>query len=536
MTTIETQVVVIGGGATGTGILRDLALRGINAVLVEQADLAHGTSSRFHGLLHSGARYAVKDNEAARECLQENMILRRIAPNCVEVTGGLFVQLQDDDPEYTIKWLEGCAKAGIETSEIAVDEVLKQNPSLNKDMVRAFSVPDCNVDGFRVVWGNVNSARHHGAKVMTYCKVNALQQVNGRVSGVEVTHQLTGEKILIACELVINAAGAWAGEIARLAQFELPVIKDKGTLLAFNHRVFNRVINRLRAPGDGDIFVPHGTITILGTTSGIVDDPGCTKPGYSEVTELLKIGSELLPDIANCRLIRAFAGVRPLYQGSSAGSHDGRTVTRNFALIDHSQTDNLQGMISIVGGKFTTYRLMAEKTVDLAAQILKVSIPCRTAIEPLTTAVSEELLNRGRKVFGFVAAKKAAERLGDNFTDVVTAAEKDPDQRQMYCECELVTMAELKSVAASGDCHTLGDLRRKTRLGMGTCQGTFCGYRSLGVLNAHTKFADDHKAYLGSFLQRRWQGIRPVLWGEQLREAQLSTGIYSALFTMERMK
>jgi len=104
----ETQIVVIGGGATGTGILRDLAMRGFDAILVEKSDLSTGTTGRYHGLLHSGGRYVVRDTETARECMEENIILRRIMPNCIEDTGGFFVQTQLDDPEYAQNFLEGC--------------------------------------------------------------------------------------------------------------------------------------------------------------------------------------------------------------------------------------------------------------------------------------------------------------------------------------------------------------------------------------------------------------------------------------------
>lgn len=533
-TTYETEVVVIGGGATGTGILRDLALRGIPAILVEQASLAYGTSSRFHGLLHSGARYAVKDNDAARECIEENRILCKIADNCIEPTGGLFVQVEGDDPNYVDNWITSCKRAGIDTKEKDVRELLNENPALSQKVVRAFQVADCTVDGFRVIWGNVNSARHYGAKIITRNKVTTVLQSNGSITGVELTNQFTGDKHLISCQMVINAAGAWAGEIAALAGLDFKVIKDKGTLLAFNHRIVSQVVNRLRPPGDGDILVPHNTITILGTTSISVDDPGCTRPGYEEVLKLLDIGKEVIPELGTYRLIRAFAGVRPLYQSNAA--EDGRAVTRNFALLDHKQMQGLNGLISIVGGKFTTYRLMAEKTVDLVSQRLGVNKPCRTAMEPLMNPLSDELLMRGKKVFGFPGAKKAAERLGDKFAKVVEEAEQNQGKRRIFCECEQVSFAEIDYLAQDEDSFTLGDLRRKSRIGMGTCQGTFCGYRTLGALSPYPRFANNHKAFLRDFLERRWYGIRPVLWGQQLREAQLSTGIYCSLFGMERMK
>src|SRR6185369_11804653 len=107
MTTISTEVLVIGGGATGAGVAWDVALRGFDVVLVDRADLAEGTSGRFHGLLHSGGRYVVKDVQAAEECVVENAILRRIVPDAIEDTGGLFVTTPDDDPEYGDRFMDG---------------------------------------------------------------------------------------------------------------------------------------------------------------------------------------------------------------------------------------------------------------------------------------------------------------------------------------------------------------------------------------------------------------------------------------------
>src|SRR3954471_7879940 len=127
---IQTQVLVIGGGATGVGTAWDAALRGFDVVLVERADLVEGTSGRFHGLLHSGGRYVVKDPVAARECVDENAILRRVLPDCIEDTGGLFVTTPDDDPAYGDRFMEGCRAAGLPAEEISVADALKMEPRL----------------------------------------------------------------------------------------------------------------------------------------------------------------------------------------------------------------------------------------------------------------------------------------------------------------------------------------------------------------------------------------------------------------------
>src|SRR5258708_505476 len=105
---ISTEVLVIGGGSTGLGVVRDAALRGFRAVLVEKGDLANGTTGRFHGLLHSGGRYVVKDPVSARECIAENRVLRRIAADCIEDTGGVFVATPWDDPAYGDEVARAC--------------------------------------------------------------------------------------------------------------------------------------------------------------------------------------------------------------------------------------------------------------------------------------------------------------------------------------------------------------------------------------------------------------------------------------------
>ena len=152
----KATVVIVGGGATGVGILRDLSMRGIDALLIEKLDMVNGASSRYHGLLHSGARYAVKDQEAARECIEENTILRRIGKSCVEATTGMFVQVEGDDPDFVEPWLKGCKESGIPTREISKEEALRIEPNLSRKLVVAYEVPDGAIDGFRMSWQNLS--------------------------------------------------------------------------------------------------------------------------------------------------------------------------------------------------------------------------------------------------------------------------------------------------------------------------------------------------------------------------------------------
>ncbi len=525
-------VIVIGGGATGVGILRDLAMRGVDVLLLEKLDMVNGTSSRYHGLLHSGARYAVKDQEAARECIEENEILRKIGKSCVEATEGLFVRLPEDDVEFEKKWVEGCRNSGIDAVAISPQEACQLEPNLSHKIVSAYRVPDAAIDGFRMAWQNIDSARRYGGRIKTYTEVIKIFSENGKVTGVEVLEQFTGRTYFIYCEFVVNAAGPWSGKIAALAGLDVRVQPDKGTLIAFNQRITSRIVNRLHVPADGDIFVPHGSITILGTTSMAVENPEDTSSSFREIESLLQIGEKTFENLRKYRVLRVFAGSRPLY--SSSGGK-GRGASRGFVILDHAE-DGLYGMITITGGKFTTYRLMAERLTDLVCEKLQISAVCRTAQEPLIQDVSEQLKRKAKKYFPAYGTALAANRLGEErFQRVVKRLEGNPQERQLICECENVTLAEIEEVMQEGTSYTVSDIRRKTRMGMGTCQGIFCAMRSVGVLSRFEKISGKQNSLqqLEDFLQARWKGIRPILWGNALREIEITRGIYGVGFNVK---
>ena len=263
------DVVVIGGGATGAGTLRDLAMRGVKALLLEQRDLVHGTSSRFHGLLHSGARYAVKDAEAGRECIEENRILRRIGKHCVEETEGFFVRTPEDGAEFEATWVTACDKCGIEATPLTVKEARALEPNLADNIVSVYRVPDSAVDGFRLVWQNVQNAVRHGAGFRTYTEVTSINSANGQVTSVSVRDSRTGQTGEIPCSFVVNAAGELGGRAGpyRGAGHQRQA-RPRDAAAAFNHRFTSRVINRLRKASDGGhLRAAPASITILGTTS-----------------------------------------------------------------------------------------------------------------------------------------------------------------------------------------------------------------------------------------------------------------------------
>lgn len=211
------DVIIIGGGATGAGIARDCSRRGLKAVLLERKDIATGATGRNHGLLHSGARYAVTDLESAEECIKENKILKHIASHCIEKTDGLFVSLPEDDLAYQAKFVAACTKAGIETEVIDPKEALLLETSVNAEITGAVRVPDGSVDPFRLTVSNIMDAKDHGATVLTYHEVTGLIREQNRIIGVKAYDYLEKSGKKIYGSIVVNAGGIWGQHISTFA-------------------------------------------------------------------------------------------------------------------------------------------------------------------------------------------------------------------------------------------------------------------------------------------------------------------------------
>ncbi|HEV3379072.1 MAG TPA: FAD-dependent oxidoreductase, partial [Thermoleophilaceae bacterium] len=380
MPNLQAEVLVIGGGATGTGVAWDAALRGFDVVLVDRADLAEGTSGRFHGLLHSGGRYVVKDRVAAEECVAENAVLRSVIPDCIEDTGGLFVTTPDDDPAYGDRFLAACRECALPAEEIETAEALRREPRLNPHIRRAFTVPDASIDAWKTVWAFARGASAHGARVLPYHRVIDLHRDGNAVTGARVRNERTGEELDIEAGFTLNAAGAWAAQIARMAGIEgVAVVPGKGIMIAMNHRLVNTVVNRCAMPADGDILVPIRTVSVIGTTDIRAADPDEIPVTQAEVDQMLDDGERLVPGFRQARALRVWAGVRPLFQDARQGEvKDTRDVSRTHAVVDHRARDGVDGLLTMSGGKLTTLRLMAQDIVDAMCAQLGTDRPCRT--------------------------------------------------------------------------------------------------------------------------------------------------------------
>ncbi len=528
-TTKHYDVIIIGGGITGAGTARDCAMRGMKVLLVEKDDLTNGATGRNHGLLHSGARYAVTDQSSATECIKENMILRKVARHCVEETDGLFITLPEDDLAYQATFVEACQKAGINAEIIDPEEARHIEPAVNPELIGAVRIPDASIDPFRLTAANILDARNHGADILTYHEVTNLIVKQDKVVGVTLRNNLTGDVYDIHSSLTINAAGIWGHLVAKRAGITVNMFPAKGTLLIFGHRVNNMVINRCRKPANADILVPDDTVCVIGTTSDRVpfDTIDNLKVTNAEVDLLIREGEKLAPSLATTRVLRAYAGVRPLVAADNDPS--GRNISRGIVCLDHASRDGMEGFITITGGKMMTYRLMAEEATNLACKKLNINKPCQTATVPLPG--SEEIVKDSHGKRYSTSINAAEGRHGQFAKDLKLDTVEDS---ALICECEEVSVAEAKFAIEKLHVHNLLNLRRRTRVGMGTCQGELCTCRAANFICGNN--VKKSKEDLLEFINERWKGMRPVAWGQSLSEAQLSAHIYQDLCGLDKLK
>jgi glycerol-3-phosphate dehydrogenase len=335
------------------------------------------------------------------------------------------------------------------------------------------------------------------------------------VIGARLHDERSGEEVTVEARMVLNASGAWAGQISDMAGIEgVEIIPGKGIMIAMNHRLVNTVINRCTMPADGDILVPIRTVSVIGTTDIRVKDPDEPEITQDEVEQMLDDGERLVPGFRQARAMRVWAGVRPLFQDAKA-TGSSRDVTRAHTLLDHYERDGVHGFLTITGGKLTTMRLMARDIVDAMCAQLGDDRPCTTDTVVLPGSEDLEPYHIGERL-------KAKE---DHLLD-----------DQLVCECELIPRARLEATMRERETTNLDDIRRSLRLGMGPCQGGFCIYRATGILHGVEQLdAVQANGSLRNFLEERWKGVWPILYGDQLRQARLDDWIFQGLLDVEHL-
>ena len=514
------DVIVVGGGVTGAGTARDLALRGLSVLLLEKDDWGGGTSGASSWLIHGGPRYLTFDWQTTRlSCIDAGHIVR-IAGHMVHRCVFLLPVLPGD--RYGLERMETAMevydrfqplKLSNPHSRLTPREALRLEPGLSSRIRGALTMEEWGVDPHRLVWANVLDATRHGAQAHNHSQVVGLVRDGQRVIGVR--YRQCGRVLEARARLVVNAAGPWVPEIAGMAGARVQLRPAKGIHIVYDRRLSNFAISAEAIDGRELLLVPHGPITILGTTDDDYYgnlDTGEVLP--DEVQYLLQGMERSFPTIREYRPVRATVGVRPTLFAWRRYEDD---LSRRHEVIDHEDRDGPAGLVTIAGGKLSMYRLMAEQTADRVCHRLGVEATSRTATSPLPGAETEAPLPRDlARAHGLsaLAAARMLERHGCGAPDLLAGG--GAGARRIVCRCEALTEGELANAARREQVQTLADAFRRVGLGAGPCAGAACLERAAEIVGRELGWSSGQRRQaVRDHLQLAWRGRSPLLdrWG-----------------------
>jgi glycerol-3-phosphate dehydrogenase len=489
------EVVVIGGGITGAGVAFDAASRGYSVALLERGDYAIGTSSRSSKMVHGGLRYLQNlDLGLVREALLERQLMVQLAPHLVYPTPflvptfaeerrdrrlGLGLNMYDVMATTRVGRSRREMRSSKEEDEdfywspdrhrtIDRDEVLELVPSLEpRDPGDAYLFYDCQTDDVRLVLTVLGEAQRFGAVMLNGAEVTEVLARDGRAVGVAAIEVESGERFEVEAENVINATGVWADRIGpEVAEEEdVPrIAPSRGTHVLLDRDDLSTGTAACIVPaGEGRaIFaLPWYGRTLVGTTDndfdGDIDHP---HPGEADVAYLLDaVNAFFGVSLSDSHLVGAYAGVRPLIStGDPKKSVD---ISRKAELYETSS-----GMLTITGGKLTTWRRMAKQTVDRLVEREGREAPCHTAEIPLGMEARPEDLEAAEGV-GEEAVAQLAFRYGHAARAVLALARENPQLAAPIVPGRPDLLAEVAIAARLEQAHCVADvLLRRTRLGL----------------------------------------------------------------------
>jgi glycerol-3-phosphate dehydrogenase len=476
------DLLIIGGGVTGAGIARDAAMRRIRTALVDTADFGAGTSSRSSRLVHGGLRYLEHGHlRLVFEACRERRILLRIAPHLVWPRSFLFpIHEGSRLPKWRLEaglWLYDLLSLFRNVRihrMLSKRTLLKAEPGIRSSGLKGGArYYDAQCDDARLALANVRAAHRHGALVANYARVDHIDSAGGRVGGARITDLVTGESLHVRASIVVNATGPWSDEF-RDAEAQPLLHRTKGThVVVSRQRLGNHEAVTFTSPIDGRVMfvVPWGTLTYIGTTETELDAaPESVQATYEDVVYVLRSVNALFPEarLNPADVLATWAGVRPLVR--QAESEDPTSVSREHLIF---QSEN--GLVSVVGGKLTTYRSMAAEVVNRVVRLLqerdgRLAPPrASTDREPLPGGEVRDLnvLIESLSVEGFdrTVATHLVHTFGGEAAAVARLAQSDPGLAEPVIEGHTTIWAELLHAMRREMALTLTDLLiRRTHL------------------------------------------------------------------------
>ena len=437
------DLLIIGGGITGCGVARDAALRGWTVGLVEKEDFGFGTSSRSSKIVHGGLRYLEYGHFLlVREAAQEREILRAIAPHLVHPLAFMYPVFEGESlmkirAGLTVFDYLASTDGKDKHTNLSPEEVREQLPGLRERLKGGVRYLEYITDDARLTLENAQSAAQHGALVVNHARAGKLRMQKGRVVGCQVTDTLEGTVVDVTASVTVNATGAWCGEVPAEGAIatEHPVIPSKGIhILLRAERLPITGATFLRATnGKRGLAMRRLNYVYVGTTDteydGPLDRPRATR---AEVDEVLEMVQDCFPaqNLTHGDVLATWAGVRPLIRAEGKSTRD----TSREDAVWHSPP----GLISIAGGKLTTYRQMAQRVLEIADADLGPApgLPERTATVPLPggdvgpDGMDQFHADRGRSLSEMGVAPTIVDRLcwlyGKQLDDFIALAAEDP--------------------------------------------------------------------------------------------------------------
>jgi glycerol-3-phosphate dehydrogenase len=490
-------------------------------------------------MISGGPKYFMEP-PMVKLCSAESATIARIARNVIFSTPILIVGLDKsevNEGKLFAAVYNGYSelRKGDPIITLTTEEALRLEPRLSPNITSAIYIREYFIDPFRLILMNALDAKHQGAQILTYTEVVDILREGTTITGVRVKDRFSGEVREIRGKIVVNASGPWGSKVAKMAGLEHPLRLNKGSHVIFDRRISDIGIYSKCIDGRRAYLFPHENTTILGTTAvDIFCDPDEVETTYDDVEYLIMGMEKAIPSIRQARIIRTMTGVRPMI--NQYGIPEDK-VTRNFEIIDFENKKGVSGFLSFGGGKLVLYRIMAEKMTDLICKKLGKTAECRTSVDPLIGAEEEVDVNAIAskfRVYPHVAAKLAY-LYGTKATDVLSLIKKNPKYKMEVCSCESIPEAAIRYSIRNEWARTLNDVRRRTRIAMGPCQGCSCIHKVASVaadelgLSAEALMAD-----FKNLLQERWKGKRPLLLGKQLVQEEVLQSGYSHVNWIEK--
>lgn len=529
------DVVIVGGGINGVGIARDCALRGISCLLVEKGDFSAGTSGASSGMIHGGPRYMLSNIGVTKLACLDSGYIQKTAPHLLFRIPFLYPVYHKGKSKWTTRlYLEAVEaffsaydqfvplKNGKKHTRLSPQEVIALEPNIpQEDLAGGVTFDEWGIDVARLCVINAVDAVENGAVVLNHTKVTSVNQEKNRVTGITLKDTITGEEKTLSCRILVNATGPWSPHFAKLFGGRIQLRGGKGIHITFDRRLFNMAIVSQAIDGRELFIMPYENTTILGTTDddyfGDLDDQRCLD---DEISYLLEAIEPVFPAIRQARMTAAWSGVRPTLYGRGQYESD---LSREHKIVDHAQADGIEGVVSLIGGKLASYRIMAEETTDWIAAKLAVNQACQTHVRALPGG--DSLPNTVELSQAYALDPYTVSRLvyrhGSRALRILDAIKDNPEQGALVCSCEPVTYAEIDYVIQNEMARTVSDVRRRTRLTQGPCQGTDC-------LIAGSAFFPNAPHTASSYWREWWYNRALVLNSDQLKQEEISQAIHFA--------